>query len=328
MQKNFFRIYALTLSALSLGTSVLAQDSTAINGGGKKRDVEEIIIKGSGAQDSKMTIELKNGQWFINGKPADEFNDQNVIIERRGDDDFDEWVAPHSPFRGGIKDFNPEEFMISYSPNRAQLGVSSRRAADGGAQIENLSSGSAAEKMGLQKGDIITAVDQTKISDPEDLSRSIGGHKPDDKVVITYTRAGKVLKGTAVLGRFNDIKMNSSYFKMPKIEKDFNFQGPDRYFFRSDGPGPRIGLKAQDTEDGKGVKVLEVDEDSPAEKAGIKEGDLITNFDGKEVNSADSLAELARADRTKVSIKVKLTREGKPQEIEIKIPRNLKTASL
>jgi len=31
---------------------------------------------------------------------------------------------------------------------------------------------------------------------------------------------------------------------------------------------------------------LEVGDESAAEKAGIKEGDIITSFDGKEVNSA------------------------------------------
>jgi len=94
---------------------------------------------------------------------------------------------------------------------------------------------------------------------------------------------------------------------------------------------PRIGIKAQDTENDKGVKVLEVDSDSPADKAGIKEDDLITSFDGIEVSSADQLAKLSRDAKDakdKSSMKIQLKRGGKSQTIEIKIPKKLKTANL
>ena len=91
---------------------------------------------------------------------------------------------------------------------------------------------------------------------------------------------------------------------------------------------PKLGIKAQDTEEGKGVKVLDVADESLAEKAGIKEGDIITEFDGKTINSADDLAEAAQDAREKSSMKVQLTRDGKSQTIEIKIPKKLKTANL
>ena len=93
----------------------------------------------------------------------------------------------------------------------------------------------------------------------------------------------------------------------------------------------RLGIHAQDTEDGKGVKVLDVDDETSASKAGIMEGDIITKFDGQEVNSATRLAELARDaqnDKAKTSIKVNLLRAGKAMEVEVKGPRKLRTADL
>ena len=42
----------------------------------------------------------------------------------------------------------------------------------------------------------------------------------------------------------------------------------------------------------KGVFITFVAPDSPAEKAGLKEGDVITSFDGKEVNTADDLLQI------------------------------------
>jgi serine protease Do len=118
-------------------------------------------------------------------------------------------------------------------------------------------------------------------------------------------------------------------YNLPNGE-NFNFRGltpPDAFSWDSRRQ-PRLGIKAQDTEDGKGVKVLDVDEESAAEKAGIKEGDVITKFDGKEVNSAADLAEGARAGKDKPSFKINLLRDGKPQEVEVKIPKKLKTANL
>ena len=94
------------------------------------------------------------------------------------------------------------------------------------------------------------------------------------------------------------------------------------------GGRPRLGIKAQDTEDGKGVKVIDVANESLADKAGIKEGDIITEFDGKAINSADELVEVAQESREKSSVKLQIVRDGKSQSVEIKTPKKLKTANL
>ena len=94
------------------------------------------------------------------------------------------------------------------------------------------------------------------------------------------------------------------------------------------GGGPKLGLSVQDTDDGKGVKILEVDEDSNAAKAGLKEDDVITEINGKAVNSADEVARIVRENKDKTSMMLKLQRSGKTQNIEVKIPRKLKTADL
>lgn len=89
-----------------------------------------------------------------------------------------------------------------------------------------------------------------------------------------------------------------------------------------------MGIEIQDTEDSKGVKVIEVEDETPAQKAGIQENDIITNINGKPVNSVDeikaALKELKEGDLIKASI----IRSGKTQTLEIKIPKKLKTADL
>jgi putative serine protease PepD len=50
--------------------------------------------------------------------------------------------------------------------------------------------GTPAAGAGIQVGDVIVALDNTQISDPDDLSEAIGTKKPGDRVTVTYNRAG------------------------------------------------------------------------------------------------------------------------------------------
>ena len=94
------------------------------------------------------------------------------------------------------------------------------------------------------------------------------------------------------------------------------------------GGQPKLGLSVQDTDDGKGVKVIEVDEESNAAKAGLKENDVLTHFNDKEVNSADEVAKLVKENKDKPTINLKIKRDGKSQSIEVKMPRKLKTTDI
>jgi len=197
--------------------------------------------------------------------------------------------------------------------------------------IRDISDSSAAGKAGLKKGDIIVKVDEISVDNPEELSEAIHKYKPQDKVTITFYRDKKKQQVTAVLGKAHKTAQTFQYsmpdmqgfeFKkmMPPMD---NFPGFEGFKGRA-----RLGIHAQDTEEGKGVKVLEVDDESAAAKAGVKEGDVITRFDGKEVNSASTLAEAAQASKAKPSVHINLLRAGKPLDLEIKTPRKLRTADL
>ncbi len=325
MKKYSLAVAAFTAAALFTGSVTLAQDAKEKKEKDEKDKLgqyDEIIIRKKSDKDDKVTIEIKNGEVFVNGKPLDDYDNDNLSIRKNKTLHFG--VA--SPFRGGSGQMN-------YSEERAFLGVTTEDA-PGGARITAITKNSAAEKYGLKRGDIITKIDKEKISEQEDVSKVIRSHKPDDKVDITIQRDGKEQTISATLG-----KTKSSYsingtgqFYTPELDiepfRNFNFDLRDNgltynYF----GKG-RLGIKAQDTEDGKGVKVLNVTGDSPAAKAGIKENDIITEFNGKTVNGADELAKVAMEAREKPSVNVKLLRDGKSQTVEIKTPKKLKTANL
>ena len=197
--------------------------------------------------------------------------------------------------------------------------------------------------MGLKEGDVITRIDDKKIENPDDLSAAIKAHKPGDKVTVTYLRDKKEQKTSAELTKWKgttegyNFKMDSLGFNMnfdksiPRVQgvPSFpNFKTLNGQAWSWSGNGPKLGLSVQDTDDGKGVKVIDVDDESNAAKAGIKEDDIVTEADGKAINSTDDMVKVIRESREKTSIMIKLQRAGKTQNIEVKMPRKIKTADL
>lgn len=354
MKQYLLKFSGLAALILLLHAPGFAQDKNEDDkdtSGDKLREYDEIVIKRKGNKDAKVTVEIKDSKVYINGKPVSEFNDDNVSVRKKKVMVMDGQafnfsspegmdmpgaitIAPPSPFRKHSGTMSIDDDDWSGNSKRAFLGVTTEKPdKDGveGAQIHEISKGSAAAKVGLQVGDIITRVDEIAIDGPESLSEAIHKYKPESKVTLTLKREGKEQKITAILGKAPMVT-SRNFYNVPDM-KNFNFDykvAPHVYGYGNSfgGAKPRLGIKAQDTEDGKGVKVLEVGDESAAEKAGVKEGDIITRFDGKEVNSATELVELARASKDKSSIKVNLIRDGKAQELDVKIPKKLKTADL
>jgi putative serine protease PepD len=81
------------------------------------------------------------------------------------------------------------------TPTHARLGVSVTDASSNnglltGAGVESVNSGSAAQKAGLVRGDVITKVDNDMITSAESLVATIRGHRPGDKVTLTVVSKG------------------------------------------------------------------------------------------------------------------------------------------
>ena len=72
--------------------------------------------------------------------------------------------------------------------------------AGGGAVIVDVTEGQPAAKAGLEQGDVITRVDDTRIESGSDLTAAIRSHQPGDKVTITYTRDGDRKTADVTLG--------------------------------------------------------------------------------------------------------------------------------
>jgi len=304
----------------------------------KKKDVEQIIITRKGDDKEKVVIEVSGDKVTINGKPADEYKDGDIKVHRnklKTTEGLNMYTIPGQ--YNGNYNFNWDNgsgvrTFSSTDENRAMLGVVTEKT-DEGAKVTDVTDESAAKKAGIKEEDIITKIDDIKIEDPEDLSAAVRKHKPGDKVSVTLIRDKKEQKLTAELGKWKGV---NAYAIAPMPDMKMMEQTMPRAFSMPRTPygfswsdnAPRLGLSVQDTDEGKGVKVIDVDDEGNAFKAGIKEDDIITHVNDKEVNSADEVAKIVKENKEKPSIQVKLKRAGKVQTITVKMPRKLKTADL
>ena len=338
MKQTWTRLFAFVLAiALLVPVSLLAQKDEKdkeLKEKTEKKDVEQIIITRKGDKNEKVTVEINGDKVTVNGKPIDEYKDKDgdvsVKLHKYKEMDALSHLSRTQVWNDGGDGFN----FFNEDANHAMLGVTTEKA-DQGVEIQDITKESAAEKAGLKEGDVITKIDDKKIEDPDDLSKAIKSHKPGDKVTVTFLRDKKEQKVTAELGKWKGLgamTLNGKDFKMdmgdlgktiPKIRATPYAQG-----WSWSGGGPKLGLSVQDTDDGKGVKVIEVDDESNAAKAGVKENDIITEVDGKAVNSTDEISKIIRENKEKTSVTLKLQRSGKTQSIEVKMPRKIRTADL
>jgi serine protease Do len=78
----------------------------------------------------------------------------------------------------------------------------------------------------------------------------------------------------------------------------------------------RLGVTIGDTTgESRGATVRSVAEDSAAEKAGVKEGDVIVRFDGETVRSASHLTRLVSETPAGRAVAIEVTRDGATQKL-------------
>jgi serine protease Do len=317
----------------------------------KKEKEESITIRKKGDSKEKTTIVIDGDRVTVNGKPIEDLKDGDIeVLRNKHMSEMMPLLKEKLRAAGGVKMFGGDNFPFKVS-SRALLGVVSEKN-DKGAKITSVSKESAAEKAGLKKDDIITKVGDKKIESSEDLYDAIGDHKPEDKVNITYLRDGKQATTTATLGKTTtsegmSFNFNGDNFNMDKLREELprmkerlrempriegmerlrelpRMQGMEFYSSRR----PRLGLEIQDVEEGKGVKILDVDSDTPASKAGLQKDDVISEVDGKSIASVDELKEKLKDLKEGDSIKITYKRGGQTQTTDLKLPKKLKTADL
>ncbi|MCX6829764.1 MAG: PDZ domain-containing protein [candidate division Zixibacteria bacterium] len=192
----------------------------------------------------------------------------------------------------GVADKNPANAWLGLYTQTVDkdLKEAFRLDVDHGVIVNQVIPDSPADKAGLQQGDIILSIDGAKLTGSDQLAELVSGHKPGDQIKVEILRKGVQKEMTATIGErkgeeppriFGDPgSLSQAYSKkyvMGRSNISDTYIGVNLESLNAQ-LGEYFGVK-----DGQGALITEVFEDSPAQKAGLKAGDVITQIDGKEV---------------------------------------------
>ncbi len=179
-----------------------------------------------------------------------------------------------------------------------------------GVLINKVIEKSPADKAGLRDGDVIVRVEEIVIADSDDLSREIKEHKPGDKIEVVIWRDGEKQTYNVELGESERKKDYEFSLKAPRPEKlFFNFEGKP-YGYLGVGLQSLGDQLAEYFQVEDGALVSEVIEESPAEKAGLKAGDVIVAVNGTEIDDASDVTEVIRDHKKGDKIEIEVVRDG------------------
>lgn len=198
----------------------------------------------------------------------------------------------------------------------------------GGAQILEVFEDSEAKSIGLLEGDIITQFDGKKIESANDLRKAVGELKEERKAELVIYRKGKEMKMTATLkpsDKEATVTVNSDDEDvLVDIDEDFDEGFRYQFFNREfapflDGKGSYLGVEATDIskqmleyfEVQYGVLIEEVLKNSPAEKAGLKAGDIIQKINDKKIEDFSDLRRALNYYDPGDKVKLEYVRKGK-----------------
>lgn len=180
--------------------------------------------------------------------------------------------------------------------NMAQYGLHDAR----GVGITEVVKDSPAERAGLKKGDVITRFDDEAVTSIRKLNRLVSEVAADHKVNLTVSRGGVDENLAVTIGKRQGYADTLSKMTIPRGSFPRLEDLPEGASVLSLGNSRRIGVGTTQltkqladyfgVADGKGVLVTSVSENSPAAKAGIKAGDVITAVDGEKVEGPGDLS--------------------------------------
>jgi serine protease Do len=193
-----------------------------------------------------------------------------------------------------------------------------------GIVITRVSDGSPAARAGLKAGDVILRFDGEQVMTYRKLQRLISEAAPEQNVRLSISRNGAEQEISVTLGRRDDALQSLSRVYgaqsaiAPRILEQTQRSmeqlrnNPGLIGF---GGGRRIGINTTQltrqladyfgVQGGRGLLVTSVAENSPAARAGLKAGDVITDVDGEPVESAGDISRaINRKNEGAVNLKI------------------------
>ena len=186
---------------------------------------------------------------------------------------------------------------------------SAQPVASPGVLVAGVQAGSPAEKAGIVRGDIILEAKGTAVNTPANIQKILDAGKPGDSLALKI-RHGDTEK--TVSATLTD-QAGQAWLGIVVY--------PDgRRMGRGFGNGRGYGLAVP----AAGAYVAKVVAGSPAEKAGLKEGDVILSVDGTSLDAQHVLGDMIAAKKVgdAVTLSVQSGAQAQPRDVKVTLAKN------
>lgn len=178
-----------------------------------------------------------------------------------------------------------------------------------GVLVNDVKKGSAADKAGIERGDVIVAINGEKIEDSNVLRNKVAGTAPGTEIKLTVLRGGEEKEFSATLDEFSAGDSKTDPAGQNNDQNGNGQQNENGKLGLSLQPiTPQIKKQLELDTDG-GLVVTDVDPNGPAAEEGVARGDVILEVNRTAVNSVtDVQSALSKSDG---SILLLISRRGR-----------------
>lgn len=194
---------------------------------------------------------------------------------------------------------------------RSFAGVSSFDTTEGGVTFDNISPPDGpADKAGLVGGDIVTTVDGQPVHSDDEMTEILRRIPIGKTVDVVYLRDGET-KNTKMttISEAEMERLNEVYAGRPQGRAQFGYE---------DGEAQRVEIPNTKM---FGVQLGEILANRPADLAGVKEGDIVIEFDGIPIRTEEEFLSRVRRALPYSTVKVVVMRGAERVEIPVKMGR-------
>jgi serine protease Do len=192
---------------------------------------------------------------------------------------------------------------IRIQPLTADLAPSFGVKEGDGVLVADVMPGSPAEAGGLKSGDVILEVEGQKTAEVPDLQKIVADTEPGKAARVAVLRDGRRETLSVKIG------------EMPADEPVVASRGTERWGLSVQPISPELARQFK-LAAGEGVLVSEVEEDSPAARAGIRPGDAIVEVNRRRVKDVKSFEDALG--RSSQEVLLFIQREGRSQYVVLK----------